>query len=255
MSEPAAPAEPPRDPRQPADFKPIPLAKSLLRAGRSAALATLGEDGLPLATLISIATLADGTPVTLTSQLSAHPRNLARDPRCSVLIAQTGKGDPLAHPRLSLTGHAETLDGAAAQAARARFLARHPKSQLYIDFPDFAFVAIRLAAVHLNGGFARAFEGPGSSVLTDLSGAADLVEIESDAVAHMNADHAETLALYAQKLLGQPEGAWRCCGIDPEGLDLIAGERTARLPFPERVSDGAGLRKILKQLADQARAG
>lgn len=248
------PSEPARDPRQPADFRPIELAKALLRQGRSGALATLGETGMPLATLVSIATLVDGTPITLTSQLSTHTRNLARDTRCSLLIAQAGKGDPLAHPRLSLTARAETLAGDTAAAARARFLARHPKAQLYVDFPDFAFVALRPETVHLNGGFARAYDGPAEEVMTALAGAAELVGIEAEAIAHMNDDHAEALALYAEKLLGQDKGPWRCCGIDPEGLDLIAGERTARLAFPDRILDGAGLRKALKALADAARA-
>ena len=43
----------------------------------------------------------------------------------------------------------------------------------------------------------------------------------------MNADHAEACRLYATQLLGAPDGAWRCVGLDPEGLDLQLGQRLA----------------------------
>ena len=36
-------------------------------------------------------------------------------------------------------------------------------------------------------------------------------------------EHAETVRAYATKLLGAPDGAWRCAGCDPEGLELQLG--------------------------------
>jgi len=91
-------------------------------------------------------------------------------------------------------------------------------------------------------------------VLTDLSGAADLVACEAEAVEHMNQDHAEAVRLYAVKLLGGRDGAWRVSGIDPDGLDLLHGDSALRLPFPERVAAPGALRAMLKRLADLARA-
>jgi putative heme iron utilization protein len=87
-----------------------------------------------------------------------------------------------------------------------------------------------------------------------VSDASELVEAEADIVAHMNADHAETCRLYAMKLLAAPDGAWRCAGCDPEGLELQLGRTALRLEFPQRVRTPAALRAMLKQLADQARA-
>ena len=69
----------------------------------------------------------------------------------------------------------------------------------------------------------------------------------------MNADHRETMGLYATKLLGAAEGEWRCTGCDPEGLDMQDGQTVLRLDFPERVTDGAALRKMLVRLAGEAR--
>ena len=59
----------------------------------------------------------------------------------------------------------------------------------------------------------------------------------------MNADHAETCRLYATKLLGAPDGEWRCVGCDPEGLDLQLGRTALRLPFPQRVRSPGVLRR------------
>ena len=91
---------------------------------------------------------------------------------------------------------------------------------------------------------------PRAEVLTDVADAAALVEAEADAIAHMNADHAEACRLYATKLLGAPDGGWACVGIDPEGLELQKGSTALRLFFPQRVTGPGPLRAMLKQLAD-----
>ena len=230
-----------------APFDAVGLARELLRSVRSGALATLDPDGTPFASLVTIATAADGTPLMLLSRLSAHTRNLLADPRCSLLFSPGGKGDPLAHPRL-------TVAGAAAQTgeprARERFLARHPKAKLYADFPDFGFFRLDPRAGHLNGGFAKAVTLTRPELLLDLAGAQGLVEGERGAVEHMNADHADALGLYA---VGRGEGPWRLTGLDPEGMDLIAGERTARVTYPTPVADMGALRKALVAMAAQAR--
>ena len=42
---------------------------------------------------------------------------------------------------------------------------------------------------------------------------------------------------YATKLLGAPDGEWRCVGCDPEGLELQLDRTALRLPFPQRVHE------------------
>jgi putative heme iron utilization protein len=252
----AMPGRTPENAPQPADFAPKALAKSLLRATRSGTLSTLDRNsGYPFASLVNVATDADGSPVILISRLATHTANLEKDGRASVLLAETGKGDALAHPRLTVLGRfapvaRESKEG---QRLRRRSLARHPKSELYADFPDFAFWRMAVVSAHLNGGFARAADLKASDVLTDLSGAEPIVDLEESAIEHMNSDHAEACRLYATKLLGAAEGAWRCVGLDPDGLDLQQGQAALRLHFPQRVTDATGLRAILKRLADEAR--
>ena len=234
------------------DFDGVAIAKQLLRTVRAGALATLDPDsGFPFASLVTVATDCDGSPLLLMSGLAAHTANLDRDPRASILLAQGGKGDPLAHPRLTVLGRVART---AEPRIRARFLARHPKAKLYADFGDFAFWRLDLARAHLNGGFARAASFEGAQVLTHLSGADELIEIESSAIEHMNADHSEALRLYAVKLCGEPDGRWRATGVDPDGMDLANGDLTARLAFPARVNCGDSLRRTLGELGVAARA-
>jgi putative heme iron utilization protein len=249
----AMPDRLPETARPPADFEPVAVAKALLRATRAGTLATLDRHtGHPFASLVNIATDVDGAPLILVSRLSTHTANLEVDPRASVLLAATGKGDPLAHPRLTVLG--EFARVADEPRLPRRFLARHPKSELYAAFADFSFWKLRVVSAHLNGGFARAADLAASQVLTDLSGAQSLVEAEEGAVAHMNEDHAEAVRLYATKLLNAPNGAWKVTGIDPDGIDLSLGDAALRLPFPQRVTGPGELRQVLKELAERARA-
>jgi putative heme iron utilization protein len=173
-----------------------------------------------------------------------------------VLLATSGKGDPLAHPRLTLLGTFTPVarDDPSEPRMRRRFLARHPKSQLYAGFADFSFWRLNVVSAHLNGGFARAADLKAADVMTDASDAGELIEAEAGAVAHMNDDHAEAVRLYATKLLGAEDGKWRLTGLDPDGLDLALGDGTLRLPFPVRVTTAHALRKTVVELAAKARA-
>jgi putative heme iron utilization protein len=252
----AMPGRIPEDAQPPADFMPVDVAKALLRATRAGTLATLDRNtGHPFASLVNVATDVDGAPLILVSRLATHTANLERDGRASLLLAETGKGDALAHPRLTALGAFAPVarDSADEPRIRRRFLSRHPKSELYVDFGDFAFWRMTVVSSHLNGGFARAADLTAADVLTDLTGARTLIEAEEDAVAHLNADHAEACRLYATKLLGAHDGAWRCVGLDPDGIELQIGQTALRLAFPQRITAPGPLRAALKQFAEQAR--
>ena len=227
-------------------------AKRLLRTIRAGALATMSPEG-PFSSLVALASLPDGSPLIVVSQLSNHTRHLQADPRCSILLPEGGKGDPLAHPRLTLVGRAVRAEAQERSAWRTRYLARHPKAELYVDFADFSFWRLAVDSAHLNGGFARAASFAADEILTSLDGAEVLVAAESGAVEHMNADHREALRLYATSMAGAPDGDWRMSGLDPDGIDLTLGDRTARLPFPQRITGPGDLRRILVEWANAAR--
>jgi hypothetical protein len=125
---------------------------------------------------------------------------------------------------------------------------------MFASFADFAFYRMEIARAHLVAGFGRIVDLRPQDILTDISDAGALIEAEAEAIAHMNADHADACRLYATRLLGAPDGEWRCVGIDPEGLELQRGRTAVRLPFSQRVTSPGPLRAVLKQLADEARA-
>jgi hypothetical protein len=100
-------------------------------------------------------------------------------------------------------------------------------------------------------------EREGSRFPADFRGWVDpapLLAAEADIVAHMNADHADALGLYAEKLAGAKPGQWRASGVDPEGIDLVSGDATARVFFPSPVRTPEEARAILVELVRQARA-
>jgi putative heme iron utilization protein len=240
-----------------ADFDAVAAAKALLRTVRAGTLATIDRNtGHPFASLVNVANDVDGAPVILISRLATHTANLEKDGRASVLLASAGRGDPLAHPRLTALGAFSRIshDDGDEHRLRRRFLARHPKSELYAGFADFSFWKLAMVSAHLNAGFARAADLKAVDLLTDISAAGNLIEAESGAVTHMNDDHAEAVRLYATRLLGAADGPWRLTGIDPEGADLALGDTTLRLPFAERVTTAQGLREILVKLATRAQS-
>jgi putative heme iron utilization protein len=125
---------------------------------------------------------------------------------------------------------------------------------MFAGFADFAVYAVTLKKAHLVAGFGRIVDLAAADVLTDTSDASDLTDAEPGILEHMNDDHADACRLYATKLLGAPNGDWRCVGCDPEGLQLQNGRAALRLTFPQRVRSPGVLRQVLKQFAEQARA-
>ena len=234
------------------DFDPKTAAKKLLREARSGALATLMTgSGDPYCSLVNVATAADGSPVLLISRLAVHTRNILADPRVSLMLDERRDGDPLQGARVMLMGRASATDDA---QARRRYLDRQREAEMFADFADFSFYRVALARAHLVAGFGRIVDLDASEILVDLSGAQAVVATEPAIVAHMNDDHGDAVRLYATKLLGAPDGPWRCVGCDPEGLELQLERTALRLPFREPVHTPEALRQVLKDLATAARA-
>jgi putative heme iron utilization protein len=234
------------------DFDPRSAAKKLLREARSGALATLMPgSGDPYCSLVNVASAPDGSPLLLLSRLAVHTGNLLADPRISLMLDERKDGDPLEGARVMLMGTAVASDD---RHDRRRYLARHPQAASFAGFADFGFYRLALTTAHLVAGFGRIVDLAPGEVLIAVDDAAALIDAEADIVDHLNGEHAEAMRLYATKLLGAPDGACRCAGCDPEGLELQRGRSALRLPFRRRVASPGALRQLLKELADRARA-
>lgn len=229
--------------------------RGLMRQALKGALATLHPaTGGPYASLVTVATGFDGRPLMLLSGLAVHTQNLKADPRVSLMIDGTSAtGDPLAGGRVSLMGRIGVTTDA---ADRRRFLARHPDADMYASFADFAFYSLAITHAHFVGGFGRIVDLSAADVLVGIDDASGLLAAEDEIVAHMNADHADAVGLYAALAVGPSAAAaeWRMSGLDPEGLDLIASDgRTARVGFAQRVTGPGTARQALVALAAKAR--
>ena len=229
---------------------PLRGGRALIRGCGHAALAT-SLDGRPYASLVAAACDMAGNPLMFLSDLAQHSANIRADPRVSLLFGDGGgHTDPLAAPRLSLLGEAAPTGD---EDARARFVARHPSAARYAGFADFRLYRVVAERGHLVAGFGKIdwIDGPALRAAGDCSG---LQAAERGIVEHMNADHADAVALYAERLARRRGVGWRLTGIDPDGIDLRRDGETARLDFAAPIGDAAGARAALIALVDAARS-
>ena len=232
----------PQDPDNPPGWE----ARKLLRAARSAALAT-SMQGQPYASLVTPACAPDLAVLLLLSSLSEHTRHLRAEPRCSLLVVgRPESANPQTAPRATVTGLAEMV---ADTALKARFLAVHPYAAMYADFGDFALWRIKPMGGTYVGGFARAARLRASDVTPDPAAEMAIAAAAGDIIAHCNADHPDALAAIAART-----GDWRMVTVDTDGCDLACGEAVIRAHWSRPAAAPDDVRRELIQLARAARA-
>lgn len=148
------------DPVRTTDDEAIRLAMKLVESNRYAALGVLEpETGVPLVSRVAVAWTHETGLFFAASDLSLHSKALLKNGTCSLLLGEPGKGDGLAHPRITLVSATGRLANTVANRAqlRAVFLENHPKAELYIDFADFGFYPLDVKRAYLNGGFGKAY--------------------------------------------------------------------------------------------------
>lgn len=235
------------------DRKNADLVRLLVRRRGVGTLATnMVDGGAPYASLVTYVCDHRGQPVFLFSTLSDHTKNILADGRASLLVEDASRRrNPQTGPRVSLMG---SLKRVKSPELRARFLARHPDAALYADFGDFGFFRMTVTRAHFVGGFARAIWFDAKHILTQTKTATALEQIEQGVVSHMNTDHADAVEAYATGLLGRKPGNWQMTGCDADGVDLRSDGRFARLEFHNTVIDSTTCRKMLIQMANEARS-
>jgi putative heme iron utilization protein len=256
--------EVPADP--PAPLVAVPAARErsaaeharLIVAGAEVAtLASLSEDGTPLASLVAFAALADGAPVVMVSTLAEHGRNLARDGRGSMCFAlpKTG-GDHLARGRVTLAGRFSAPDAEVASAAHDAYVSKMPASRSYSQYGDFSTYVLEVERVRWVGGYGTmASADPQSYAKAEV----DPVGDASGAVKHLNEDHADALLDIARGLTGYTDAESAVCtGADRYGLDLRVstprGTAYTRAAFAGMLMEPSELRAASVELVARARA-
>jgi hypothetical protein len=238
------------------DGEAVRLAKTLVRSARFGALAVLDPaGGAPLASRVGVATDSDGSPLILVSGLSVHTGAILADPRCSLLLGEPGKGDPLAHPRITLVCRAVRLNAGTPEQARAerRYLNRNPKARLYAGLSDFSFFRLEVERANLNGGFGKAYLLTREDLIADGAVVEELSAIEQRAIDHMNEDHRDAIENYARHFTKSEGDGWIMTSIDVDGIDLMAGDEVRRISFPSPLQSAEDMRPMLVEMARQAR--
>lgn len=155
------------------DQEALALAGTLINGAMHGALAATDPNSeFPHISRIQLSTDSSGDLITLISSLSSHTKCVIESPQCAILIGEAGKGDPLAHPRISVRVVASEVPRNAPEFAeiRANHLAHYPKAELYVDFGDFSFFRLAPQSAALNGGFGKAFELTKDEVIAAVTG-------------------------------------------------------------------------------------
>jgi heme iron utilization protein len=228
----------------------IRLAKTLIRTATFGALAVLDpQTGFPLASRVAVATDSAGAPIILISSLSAHSKALRADDRCSILVGEPGKGDPVAHPRVTVICKAQWLDRDDPETSQIqeRYLRRQPKANLYVGFADFSFVRLQPIGANLNGGFGKAF------VLSadDLLASPSANHHEKTFISDINRGHSSLVTSIGKRAFPAERAKWTVVGIDEEGLDLMAHEASLRLWYDDKDLEKASLIKQIQWLSSR----
>lgn len=233
-------------------------SRTLIASAGTAALATLGDGGFPFGSLVAHAVDAIGRPLLLLSDLAEHTRNLAADPRASLMAVQGGDGDPLALARVTVVGEVAELQGEERAGELSTYRAAHPGA-FYAEFADFRLYRLEVSSVRYVGGFGRM-----SWVDAPDYAAAEPDPLQPHAtriVGHMNDDHADSLVLFARVFGGRADAVEaRMVGCDRYGFAMLTrdtpdGEQTAvRLPFRARVDTPEAARAAMVALVREARA-
>ena len=232
-------------------------ARTLVARISTGTLCTLAMEpaGYPYGSFVTVA-FDDGDPVFLISGLAEHTKNLERDSRASLLVAEGGSADPLANGRVTLLGPCTRVEGDGG-SARAAFFAAHPSSTYYADFRDFGFWRLRVEHVRYIGGYGR----------MSWIAKADWQAAEPDPLAasaagitaHMNDDHADALVLYCKAFSkATAVASASMTNVDRYGFEMAAmtheGPRPVRLAFPRPVSTPDEARAALIAMVKEARA-
>lgn len=190
----------------------------------------------------------EGRPVILISTLAEHTKNISADPRVS-LIVQPYSPDMQMAGRVTILGRAERL--AEKSALGPRYLRFHPQAADYFAMHDFSFYRIEPVRIRWIGGFGKIhWVEPPTYLLDEFPLAAQ----EDAILAHMNADHRDSLSDYCRHGHGVEAGDEEMIGIDPDGFDVRADGRILRFDFPDLVTDAQGARTALVELTRRCRS-
>jgi len=248
-----------------ADLPPVPeptfaeRAQTLLYLARMGSLSTLSrkQPGFPFGSVMPYGLDDHGRPIFLISTMAMHTQNLQADPHASLLVTQEDtEGEPLGASRVTLLGSILPVPKLDVTEARKLYLERHANSKYWVDFEDFSFYRMDIVDVYYVGGFG--VMGWVSAADYDHSRPDPLADSMAEIMQHMNADHKDALVILARTFAHIDSTEATMTAVDRLGfhvrLKTSEGMRGARIAFLREVSNQGETRKVLVEMARQARA-
>lgn len=219
---------------------PAAIARRFLRARYGGALGTLSAtlSGHPHVSAVNYVSDGRGHPLLLLSALAEHTRNLLRDPRVSLLVAEDA-ADLQGARRLTLLGTAEP----APPSCGPRYLRHLPAAADYFRLGDFSLYAIRPLRLRLISGFGDIRWIEGGSYSADPG---ELEESEDGILALWNREYADLLQGLCA---GRDAGALEFTGLDCDGVDVRADGRLLRFDFGQPVFNAGDALAAVARLA------
>lgn len=204
--------------------------------------------GFPFGSLMPFALDSGGRPVFLISSMAMHTQNLSADPKCSLFVAQPSPdGDPLGAARATLIGDAQPVPAADLALVRELYLAQHRNSGYWVDFSDFSFYRLQPADLYYVGGFG--VMGWVDAEEYEAASPDPLAASAAGILAHMNADHVDSMILLARAHAGLEATEAAMTSIDRLGFTLrlktAEGMKGARINFPREVRTAQETRQVL----------
>ena len=207
----------------------LELLIDLLHSASEAALATLSAQlpGYPFTSAVPFVTDEQHRPILLLSALAEHSKNLAADPKASLMIVKSlGEGEMA---RVSLVGEIHRIEPES--RLTQRYLRYHPPAERFLQLGDFCFHRFESLRILTVGGFAQArwLEGERihESSPLPLAEEADLIE----------------------QVTVLPESGAKILGVDRYGVDLLSVGARQRLRFQTGpVTTDALLPTVMREL-------
>src|SRR5262245_33637927 len=145
----------PADPAHPAPADAA-AARALVSRERAGVLSTAHAyyGGWPFGSIVPYALVGDLDPVLMLSDIAEHTKNLAADPRASLLVADPAAAeDPQSGARVPLLGRCQVPSGAARKTAGEAYFARFPEARAHLSAHGFSPYVLRVERVRWIAGF------------------------------------------------------------------------------------------------------
>ena len=221
-------------------------ARQMLRSHRYGALCTLSKkfNGHPFGSITPYLVDHDGSLIILISTLAEHTKNIQHDSRVSLITHDREDSHIQSQGRITALGTCQII--ADKILAGRRYLRYFPESENYFAMHDFSFYRILPLSLRYIGGFGKIHWLAADSYLLPHY---PLIDQENDVIAHMNADHSETMRRYCQHFHKIEALNVEMTGIDCDGFDVRADEQLFRFNFKEVVLDAQQARQALVEMA------